>query len=295
MTSFLFQLLPAAIFLLSLSVPLGIALWIRHQRKHRRNPITSQMLRAPGESISKRIDQLNGEIDQYLTFTSIVPLLNYSGFLTTRYIANAQVSPVIFLLLALGFTAFFGVRLKNSLRQRHNEQLGLDCEQAIGQELNQLMLLGYRVYHDFPAENFNIDHIVIGTNGVFAIETKGRAKPKDIRDNNWSVVFDGQNLQFPTWTEREYLPQARRQAQWFSKWLSSAVGEPVSVKPALAIAGWNIELKKPSDVIIFSGKNPQFFPKINTNITLSSTMIQRIAHQIEQRCRDVEPLAYKSN
>ncbi len=27
------------------------------------------------------------------------------------------------------------------------------------------------------ADNFNIDHLVVGANGVFAIETKGRRKP----------------------------------------------------------------------------------------------------------------------
>ncbi len=295
MNSFFIQLLPAVIFLISLIMPLGIALWIRHQRKHRRNPLTAQMLRAPGESISKRIDQLSEDVDLYLTFSSIVPLLCYSNFLTTRYIANSKVSPLSFIVLALGSMAFFGVRLNKAIRQRHNEQLGLDCERAVGQELNQLMLSGYRVYHDFPAENFNIDHIVIGPNGVFAIETKGRAKPKDKSDKkNWSVSYDGQNLQFPNGTEREYLPQARRQAGWLTKWLSSAVGEPVNALPVLAITGWMIEQKKPCDVFLFNGKNPQFISKIRTDAVLCPEMLQRIAHQIEQRCRDVAPQAYKN-
>jgi len=34
------------------------------------------------------------------------------------------------------------------------------------------MLDGYHVYHDFPAERFNIDHVVVGPAGAFAIETK---------------------------------------------------------------------------------------------------------------------------
>ncbi len=289
MDTFLVQLLPAVIFILSLSVPLGIALWIRHQRKHRRNPLTAQMLRAPGESISKRIDQLSEDVDLYLTFSSIVPLLCYSGFLTTRYIANSKVSPLIFVVLALGSLAYFGGRLNTAIRQRHNEQLGLDCERAVGQELNQLMLDGYRVFHDFPADGFNIDHIVVGESGVFAVETKGRGKPVK---GNVNIVYDGEGLQFHTHYEKEPLAQARRQAGWLAKWLTSAVGVQVSTRPVLVFPGWYIERKKPG-LLIYNGKNPQAVYKIPGEISLSVEMIQRIAHQLDQRCRDVEPSAYQ--
>lgn len=293
MDNFLVQLLPAAIFLLSLSVPLGIALWIRLQRRHRRNPLTFQMLRAPGESISKRIDQLSEDVNLYLTFSSIVPLLCYSGFLTTRYITNLKVSPLIFVVLALGFLAFFGFRLNTAIRQRHNEQLGFDCERAVGQELNQLMLDGYRIFHDFQAEHFNIDHIVIGQNGVFAIETKGRPKlDRGKGQEDAKVVYDGQLLQFPIWREKEPLEQSKRQAVWLSDWLSRAVGEKVVVKPVLALPGWFID-RKSKELLIYNGKNPQYLLKITTETSLSPEMIQRIAHQIEQQCRDVQPLAYK--
>jgi len=199
----LIQFIPVVLFLLSLCVPLGIALWIRNQRKHRRNPLNYQMLRAPGESISQWIELLNSEVDELVIFSGIVPLVCYAMYLTTRYIGHSQVSPITFLLLALGFMVFFGFKLNKVIRQRHKEQLGLDCERAVGQELNQLMLDGYRIYHDFQADNFNIDHIAIGENGVFAIETKGRPKPDRGRgQEDAKVTYDGQSMQFPTWREK---------------------------------------------------------------------------------------------
>jgi hypothetical protein len=54
-------------------------------------------------------------------------------------------------------------------------RIGYDGELATAQELNQLMRHGYYVFHDLQAENFNIDHIVIGPAGVFAVETKSRS------------------------------------------------------------------------------------------------------------------------
>lgn len=289
------QFLPLAIFAVSLTVLFCLTLWIRHQRKQRRTPLTFQMLRNPGESISERIEKLNDDILSYFAFTVIMPLYCYSGFLSTRYFTNAKTSPWTYCALAVGFVAYFIYRLNKALRQRHNERLGLDCERAVGQELNQLMLDGCRVFHDFQTEKFNIDHIVVGENGVFAIETKGRAKPdRGKGQEDARVIYDGQTLQFPTWREQEPLDQAKRQASWLSEWLSKAVGDQVPVKPALALPGWYVDRKKP-DLIIFNGKNPQFLTKLRTESPLSPQMIQRISHQLEQKCRDVAPQAYKKD
>jgi hypothetical protein len=273
------------------------SLWLsRLKTRGKRSPLTRELLRSPGESLRQQIDETNVDIDACLFMSVFVPLSIYAIFLTQLHFAKVHNPALVaalygfFVLLCEGYVI---MKLTKALTRRHQLRLGLDAEAAIGQELNQLMLNGYRVYHDLQADKFNIDHIVIGHNGVFAVETKGRAKPKETDNKkNWSVIYDGQALQFPNWTERDYLPQARRQADWLAKWLSSAVGEAVTVRPALAITGWNTELRKPCDVIIFSGKNPPF-PKINTDTPLSAAMIQRIAHQLEQKCRDVEPQAYK--
>jgi len=251
------------------------------------------MLRAPGESISRRIELQNDDVDLYFSFFGIVPLVCYTMYLVTRYVAHSPASPIGFLVVALGYMVFLGVRLNKVIRQRHNEQLGLDCERAVGQELNQLMLDGYRVYHDFQADNFNIDHIAIGNNGVFAIETKGRPKPdRGKGQEDAKVIYDGQVLRFPTWREKEPLDQAKRQAVWLASWLAKAVGEQVSVKPVLALPGWFVD-RKSKDLLIYNGKNPQYLLKIDTEAPLTPEMIQRIAHQIEQRCRDVDAQAYK--
>lgn len=293
MNTLLIQFIPVVLFLGSLSVPVGVVMWIRYQRKNRRNPLNYQMLRAPGESISKRIELLNDDVDQYLTLSGIAPLLCYSMYLTTRYVANTLISPIIFVVMAIGSLAYFGFRLNTVFRQRHNEHLGLDCERAVGQELNQLMLDGYRVYHDFQADNFNIDHVAIGKNGVFAIETKGRPKPDRGRGQEDSkVIYDGQMLQFPTWREKEPLEQAKRQAVWLSGWLTKAVGEQIFVKPVLALPGWYVD-RKAKDLLIYNGRNPQYLLKITTETPHSPEMIQRIAYQVEQQCRDVDALAYK--
>jgi hypothetical protein len=168
-------------------------------------------------------------------------------------------------------------------------RVGLDAEMAVGQELDQLMREGAVVYHDVPGEAFNIDHVVIATSGVFAVETKGRAKPirgKGSRDA--TVEFDGHALRVPTWSETKPLAQAQRQAKWLAQWLSSATGAPTPVTSVLAIPGWFIERKARSEVLIYNGKGPGFLLQRH-GAELSEEMIKRISHQIDQRCRTVKP------
>lgn len=298
MTQLIITLIPAILVLGSMSIVAFPSLWLsRLKTRGKRSPLTRDLLRSPGDSLRQQIDEINIDIDAYLLVSVIIPLSFYAIFLTQLHFDNIR-NPVLVAALygiaAIVCECFVIVKLTKAFTRRNQLRLGLDAEAAIGQELNQLMLDGYRVYHDFQADGFNIDHIIVGENGVFAIETKGRAKPKETGDKrNWTVTYDGQALQFPNWTERDYLPQARRQADWLAKWLSSAVGETVTVRPALALTGWQTELRKPCDVIIFSGRNPPF-AKIRSDSVLSAAMIQRIAHQIEQKCRDVEPSAYKT-
>ena len=48
------------------------------------------------------------------------------------------------------------------LHERRAVRLGYEGELAVGQELEQFRHDGYYVYHDFPADTFSIDHIVVG-------------------------------------------------------------------------------------------------------------------------------------
>ena len=52
--------------------------------------------------------------------------------------------------------------------------------------------------HDFPANQFNVDHVVIGPTGVFAVETKARSKPVNGGGKqDATVVCHGDHLAFP--------------------------------------------------------------------------------------------------
>lgn len=257
-----------------------------------------QLLRGPGQSLSAHIEELSINIETYAISIATIPLFLYSSYVSAHYYGVTKQgghTAIIYALMTIGIIIFLAVKMRCLLKERQAMRLGLDCEMSVGQELNRLMCEGYNVYHDVPAENFNIDHVVVGPNGVFAVETKGRAKPNRGRGAaDATVEFDGQNLKFPDWTDTTFLHQARRQAAWLTKWLTSATAEQVSAYPVLALPGWFIARKKRGDVLLLNGKDYRFIVTQRTDTKLSGTLIQRIGHQLEQQCRDVEPKAYNA-
>jgi hypothetical protein len=289
----LIALIPALIVLVFMLVPVGFILFVQQrQRKQKRSPLSRDLLRSPGQSLRKRLDELNWDMAGNLIFLPMIPLMIYSIHLTQTYVLGRPESILrISISVAAGVLAwsFVFFRTYKSAHTIWKLRLGYEAELAMGQELDQLMRKGAVVFHDMPAEGFNIDHALVAPNGVFAIETKGRSKPNRNRGKgDANVIYDGKALNFPTWTESQPLEQARSQAKWLSKWLSSAVGEPVSVKPVLALPGWFVDRKGRSDVMVISGR--ESYSILSTrHETLSPSLIQRIEHQMDQRCRDVEP------
>ncbi len=204
-------LVPVLIILGAMAIAYLIIRGYRFSRRDRRSPLVKQLLRPPGESLRSQIEVLSFDVIFCMMMLLVVPLLLYSMYMA-QVAAGHKPSPLQ-VILALVFVVPLAVKLWKLLHYRNKLRLGLDCELAVGQELNQLMLEGYRIFHDFPAEQFNIDHIVVGTKGIFAVETKGRAKPdKNRGTEDATVVYNGVTLQFPGWSEKKLSssPSGRR-------------------------------------------------------------------------------------
>ena len=275
------------VFLLVPALMLGL-LWLskwRRKRSGKRPPFKDQLLRSPGEGLRREIADINDDVARYMLSASTFPLLVY-GIYT---LGIGKVPAVMFWVVGGGFTLFFVWKILTHTSRRGDLRLGMAGEMAAGEELNRLMLDGYHVYHDFPADRFNIDHILAGPSGVFAVETKARSKRgKGNRMAEATVSYDGECLRFPSWVTSEPIDQAKAQAAWLCKWLSSAVGESVKVSPMVTIPGWYIERKSPDGVPVLNPKEVKNYLDAKNEVTLSESMIKRICHQLEQKCRDVD-------
>jgi Nuclease-related domain len=274
----------------------GLIWWLKRESARRRSPLARNLLRNPGDSLRPELEDLSADTMGLCCLLIMMPVVVYSIWITQVHFGTETMTfrAVILLGVAtIGVWIFLLLKLLKVLRRRRSLSLALDGEMAIGQELNQLMQKGCSVYHDFPAEQFNIDHVVISHGGVFAVETK--ARPKRITGDakaDAEVRYDGRTLQFPGWQSSEFLEQATRQAVWLSRWLSSAVGDKVEVQPVLALPGWFIKRTERGPVHVINGRDASYLIRAG-DAKLSDSLVQRIVHQLEARCRTVEPRAYR--
>lgn len=193
--------------------------------------------------------------------------------------------------IAVGASVWSAYGLWKTINLRRRVRLGFEGERHIGEALNQLMLVGYRVFHDFlitdkPRSIRNIDHVVIGPNGVFAVETKTRRKMKG-EDGAKVTVLDNA-LQYPWGLDQRNFAQARQDATWLAEWLSKMSNEPVKVGSILVLPGWFIERRcKPVVTVLSGGEVAANIPKLNGTVT-SDSEIRRLAAVIEDRNRSIE-------
>lgn len=68
---------------------------------------------------------------------------------------------------------------------------------------------------------------------------------------------------------------------------SRCTGELVTARTILALPGWVVTMKVNSELKAFNAKQVPGFV-LNEPRILGDATIQRIAYQLEQRCRDVE-------
>jgi hypothetical protein len=195
--------------------------------------------------------------------------------------------PILLILASVG-----ALLIKARLLHLSDLSLGLQGERLVGETINWLMKDGFDVFHDYPIDpngkSGNIDHIVVGPNGVFAIETKAVRKPTDDSiAKNYEVSFDGKSLKYPHFsTKRGGMTQAIHNAQFLSKELSASLDEPIQVHPILTLPGWFVDSSSKSPLSVLNPKN------IRANILRKDSVIdkslqRKIAHRIKERCQDV--------
>ncbi|MEO6244603.1 MAG: nuclease-related domain-containing protein [Opitutaceae bacterium] len=286
--------LPGA-YLALFFVSIGLIYWAASKRRARRAPFkaATKVLRQPGESLRKKIAELDDKFVDWLLLAALGPLVVGGLFL---YVAGLVAGWWILVVLGIGAVVFalaftWAARwCAKKLFERANHELGWFGERVVGDLLAPLERQGWRVFHDVPREGrgqtFNVDHVAIGPGGIFVIETKTRRK-KAQSDEGHVVVFDGKVLTWPWGTDRSGIDQAIDNANWLQQWLKKATGEDLRVEPILTFPDWFVKEKSESAIRVV---NSSWIPGILAAKTgmLTEKQIDLAARQLDGVCRDVE-------
>ncbi|HTQ92634.1 MAG TPA: NERD domain-containing protein, partial [Streptosporangiaceae bacterium] len=118
-------------------------------------------------------------------------------------------------------------------------------------QLNKLGRAGYRAMHasPIPDSDDQIDHLVVGPAGVFAIDSEDWDKRLIVRAKSGKQLWHG------PFSKKDRLEHALWEAQRAANLLSGETGMQVAVRPAMAVYGpkvpWDVATIR--DVDVFSG------------------------------------------
>jgi Nuclease-related domain len=118
-------------------------------------------------------------------------------------------------------------------------------------QLGKLARAGYRAMHarPIPESEEQIDHLVVGPTGVFAIDSEDWDKKLVVRTKKGTQLWHG------PFSKKDRLQHAQWEAQRAAEMLSGEIGKPVSVRPVMAVYGpripWDVATIR--DVDVFSG------------------------------------------
>lgn len=256
----------------------------------RKLPFTKKYLRPAGESLRRRLDALLERFDSQLLLVAAACFLFALG--VYAYASDARPVGRLFALIGAGALVVLLLRFKRLAGEIADHRLGYLGERAVGEELSRLMARGWLVFHDVPfdgnpaARPFNVDHVVVGSGGLYAIETKARRKRR--AEGGHEVVFDGRFLHFPWGREFLAADDARFRAKALATWLSQALQRGIAVTPVLVLPGWFVRREGASDLhVAGGGELDALFRGEDARALLDDATVRAVAALLEERCRDV--------
>ena len=248
----------------------------------RRSPLKAPALRNPGQSLDEEIRRLLVEdFTYYLFMVGIFFVIVLTECI--RWLNNSPPAPILYTLVAAPVIIYAGRKAFLAKRKIRNLELGREGEKAVGQYLDKLREEGYQVFHDIVADGFNLDHVLIGPSGVFAIETKTISKPS----NREAVVqYDGEKVTVAGFEpDRDPVQQVKASAKWLEQLIEESTGKRFKVRPVILYPGWFIAKQpKGAEVWVLNPKGLPAFLK-NENSAISAEDVHLVSYHLSRYVR----------
>ncbi|MDP1946968.1 MAG: nuclease-related domain-containing protein [Nitrospirota bacterium] len=261
---------------------MSVSAW-NTNRQLRRSQLKTPPLRLPGQSLEERISELQDTFMQDSIVTVFLILI--AGIEWLRWWMPTPSNPFPSTTLAVAAIIYTWRKRLPFVSMIRNLRLGRDGERVVGELLEPLRGKGYRVFHDIPGANFNIDHAIVGPAGIFMIETKTRSK---LTGGSHKMFYDGQAIRLEDGRSfQKPLKQARAQAQWLANLLNDGRGTTFTVRPVVVFPEWYVERTGPRSMQDVWVLNPKALGKFldHEPQVLSTDAINAVSHALTQHCR----------
>jgi hypothetical protein len=238
--------------------------------------------RTAGQSVREEWDRV---VNENLPFIIIVPMMCWMVWFTevVQVWTRARIAPQFWLnvaIIATGAAAIGYLRLIPKARRLVRGERG---ELKVAEALEDLRPAGYRIFHDLRRDGFNIDHVVVGPAGVFAIETKFRSGSGEITFRNGEGLFVAGRPE-----EKDCLKQARGNAREVSRIVKENCGVHRWVNPLVVFVGeWRVKNQwRDTDARVLTPEQlGRYFDQRQPELTRSE--IKLIASHLERSAKSV--------
>jgi len=251
------------------------------KKKKYRSPVEGPLRRLPGQSVRDERDRLLN--DQSLDY--LIVALGFCSLATWEWLRRwlrVPLGPEIFTLFAVGMTgycAFRIFRLRKEIRNLNQAEKG---ERRVSELLTQLRRKRYIAFDDLVVDQSNVDHVLVGPGGIFAIETKAYS----IFGNGCVGVDEVGILRLSGKPAiNDPLGQAKACAANVAKILKDRMRQGSEVTPVLIFPGWTLKPAKAETgvVVLNDGTIADFFE--TQHEVLTNDQITAIASHLDQSAR----------
>jgi hypothetical protein len=249
--------------------------------KDKRSPLKDKPLRQAGQSLLEEIDTLiNDKLLGYFLSMALVAALAITEWY--RWYFDIPPRPLLATMVAVLVVGCFLAKAIKIRTQLQALKLGRDGEKEVGEFLEHLRRDGCIVFHDIVGDNFNLDHVILSTKGIYAVETKTYSKPMG---GEAKVHYDGDHLHIDgLGSKDEILLQNKAESMWLKGILRESTGREYSIKPVVVFPGWYVESKTHNKHWVL---NPKALPEFirNQNDVLSKEDVKLAAYHLSRYIR----------
>lgn len=209
-----------------------------NQQTESRSPLREKPLRHSGQTLDEQIEHMF--TDKAVPWICVAAFSGvWAVYEWYRWFTGLPPQPVAMSVLAVVVIAITVRHLRKLKIQIASLRQGRDGERIVGQQLDEMRELGWKILHDIPCDGFNVDHVVVCPHGIFTVETKTISKPSrgdaKIRFDGTHLLVNGRSL------DRDPVSQAQAQSKWLRRLLNESTGRSYAVLPVVVFPGWFVE------------------------------------------------------
>ena len=130
-----------------------------------------------------------------LAFIFIAGAMFFATFLSLLFRTRPEIAVMGTGLAFIGVCLYSVPKMRRALKEAQTLKLGRDGERHVAEILDDLKADKVKVLHDLVAGDFNVDHVLIAPQGVFAVETKTYSK----REGNPKISYDAKHYSSTAW------------------------------------------------------------------------------------------------